>query len=208
MYPGEGKGLSIRGIVFDMDGTITECDVDFEAIRREANVPKVPILEYMEGLEEQRRREVLTVLERHEARAAGTSRLRKGVVEVLESLRKKGIKTALLTRNSRRSLETTLKRHNLKFDAVVSRDDAPPKPSPKPVLLISKKLGLKPEELLVVGDFHFDVQAGRAAGAKTAFLLNSTYHPPQDADYHLHSLEELLQIVENPPSLGRVGTSE
>ncbi|MBI5124869.1 MAG: hypothetical protein HZA70_01390, partial [Planctomycetes bacterium] len=65
------------------------------------------------------------------------------------------------------------------------------------------------------GDFHFDVQAGKAAGAKTAFLLNSTHRPPQEADYHLHRLEELLQIVENPPSLrprsgqalGRMGTS-
>ncbi|MDO8137956.1 MAG: HAD family phosphatase, partial [Candidatus Brocadiales bacterium] len=128
VYLGEGKGLSIKGVVFDMDGTITECDVDFEAIRREANVPKVPILEYMEGLGEQRRREVLAILERHEARAAGGSRLRKGVVEVLEALKRKGIKTALLTRNSRRSAETILKRHNLRFDVVVSRDDAPPKP--------------------------------------------------------------------------------
>ncbi|OHB90883.1 MAG: hypothetical protein A3D89_04890 [Planctomycetes bacterium RIFCSPHIGHO2_02_FULL_52_58] len=208
--------MSIKGIIFDMDGTITECDVDFEAVRREADVPNVPILEYMEGLEEQKRRGVLAVLEKHEARAAGTSRLRKGVVEILEDLRKKGIKTALLTRNSSRSVETILKRHNLKFDVVVSRDDAPPKPSPQPVLLISKKLGLEPEELLVVGDFHFDVQAGRAAGAKTAFLLNNTHRPPQDADYHLHRLEELLQIVENLPSfgfaqnkpLGRMGTSE
>ncbi len=187
--------MSIKGVVFDMDGTITECDVDFEAIRREANIPNVPILEYIEGVEKQKQKEILAVLERHEARAAGTSRLRKGVVEILENLKKRGIKTALLTRNSRRSVETILKRHNLKFDVVMSRDDAPPKPSPQPVLLISKKLGLRPEELLMVGDFHFDVQAGRAAGARTAFLLNSTYHPPQDADYHIHSLEELLQIV-------------
>jgi HAD superfamily hydrolase (TIGR01509 family) len=189
------KDLSIKGVIFDMDGTITECDVDFEAIRREANIPNVPILEYIEGLEGPERREVLAVLERHEARAAGSSRLRKGVVEILEELREKGIKTALLTRNSRRSVETILKRHNLKFDVIVSRDDAPPKPSPQPVLLISKKLGLRPRELLVVGDFHFDVQAGRSAGARTAFLLNSNYHPPQDADYHLHNLEDLLKIV-------------
>ncbi|HHT9153947.1 MAG TPA: HAD family hydrolase [Candidatus Hypogeohydataceae bacterium YC40] len=187
--------MRIKGVIFDMDGTITECDVDFEAIRREARIPNVPILEYIEGLEEQKRGEVFAVLERHEARAAVNSRLRKGVMEVLENLRKKGIKTALLTRNSRRSVETILKRHNLKFDVVVSRDDAPPKPSPQPVLLIGKKLGLKPEELLVVGDFHFDVQAGKAAGARTAFLLNDNYHPPQEADYQLHNLAELLQIL-------------
>jgi HAD superfamily hydrolase (TIGR01509 family) len=191
----EDRGLSIKGIIFDMDGTITECDVNFEAIRREANIPNVPILEYMEGLEEPKRGEVLAVLERHEARAAGTSRLREGVVEIMGQLKKQGIKTALLTRNSRRSVETILRRHNLKFDVIVSRDDAPPKPSPQPVLLISTKLGLKPGELLVVGDFHFDIQAGKAAGARTAFLLNSTHHPPQEADYHLHNLEELLQII-------------
>lgn len=193
----EGSRLSMKGVIFDMDGTITECDVDFEAVRREANIPNVPILEYIGELEVQKQREVLAVLERHEANAAGTSRLRKGVIEILNKLREKGIKTALLTRNSRRSVETIIGRHNLKFDVVVSRDDAPPKPSPQPVLLISKKLGLEPQELLLVGDFHFDVQAGKAAGTKTAFLLNSAYHPPDEADYYLHSLEELPQIVED-----------
>ncbi len=188
--------LGIKGIIFDMDGTITECDVDFVAIRREANLPDVPILEYIESLHEQRRKkEVLAVLEKHEARAAEISRLRQGVTEVLEKLREKGIKTALLTRNSSRSVKTILRKHNLKFDVIVTRDDAPPKPSPQPVLLISKKLGLQPEELLIVGDFHFDIQAGKAAGAKTAFLMNSIHHAPNDADYQIHNLRELLQII-------------
>ncbi len=191
--------MSIKGIIFDMDGTLTLANVDLATVNKELRIPEnEPILEYLEKLDEPRRSESLKVLEKYEARAAENSRLNDGVVEVLEYLRKRGVKTALLTRNSRRSVDVLMKRHKLHFDVVVTREDAPPKPSPHPVKLISERLGIAPKDLLVVGDVHFDIFSGKAAGAQTAFLSNGRKLGvvDQTADYCLNNLSELIDITE------------
>ncbi|MEE9200881.1 MAG: HAD family hydrolase [Candidatus Brocadiales bacterium] len=191
--------MSIKGIIFDMDGTLTLANVDLATVNKELRIPEnEPILEYLEKLDEPRRSESLKVLEKYEARAAENSRLNDGVVEVLEYLRKRGVKTALLTRNSRRSVDILMKRHKLHFDVVVTREDAPPKPSPHPVKLISERLGIAPKDLLVVGDVHFDIFSGKAAGAQTAFLSNGRKLGvvDQTADYCLNNLSELIDITE------------
>lgn len=191
--------MSIKGIIFDMDGTLTLANVDLATVNKELRIPEnEPILEYLEKLDEPKRSESLKVLEKYEARAAENSRLNDGVVEVLEYLRKRGVKTALLTRNSRRSVDILMKRHGLHFDVVVTREDAPPKPSPHPVKLISERLGIAPKDLLVVGDVHFDIFSGKAAGAQTAFLSNGRRLGVVDrtADYCLNNLSELIDITE------------
>lgn len=191
--------MGIKGIIFDMDGTITLANVDLVAVNKEVGIPdNEPILEYIAGVEEPRRSEALEILEKYEARAAETSKLNDGVVEVLEHLRERGIKTALLTRNSRRSVEILLKRHKLHFDVVVTREDAPPKPSPYPVRFISEMLGIKPKDLLVVGDVHFDVFSGKAAGAKAALLCERRKLGvvERSADYRIEKLSELIDIID------------
>jgi phosphoglycolate phosphatase-like HAD superfamily hydrolase len=93
-------------------------------------------------------------------------------------------------------MRTVLRRFDLCFDASISRDDAPPKPSAEPVLRIGRRLGLEPEQLLVVGDYVFDVQAGRAAGALTAFVqVRSDLDPPPEADVVVEELSELLHLL-------------
>jgi HAD superfamily hydrolase (TIGR01509 family) len=192
--------LGIKGIIFDMDGTLTLANVDLVAVNRELGIPdSEPILEYLDKQGEPRRSEGLKVLEKFETRAAETSKLNDGVVDVLEHVREKGIKTALLTRNSKRSVEILLKRHKLRFDVVVTREDAPPKPSPSPVKLIGEKLGIDPKDLLMVGDVHFDIFSGKAAGTKTALLCmgRKLGVVEQAADYRLDSLSELIDIINN-----------
>lgn len=189
-------GRTIRAVVFDMDGTLTESQLDFDRIRRECGLPDgEPILEYMERAPHAERRRIAQVLEAHEARSAGQCALREGAGEVVRELHRRGLRTALLTRNSARSVGTVLRRFGLRFDCCVSRDDGPPKPSAEPVLTIARELGLDPSELLVVGDYVFDVQAGRAAGAATALLrVRQCPVPPPEPDLVLRCLAELLDL--------------
>lgn len=192
----------LKGVVFDMDGTLTVSPLDFDLIRAECGIPKGrPILEYIEGRPESERRRMRGVLHRHERQAARQCTLRDGAKEVTEELVRRGVRTALLTRNSWESVQTVLRRFGLRFDCCVSRDDGEPKPSPQPVLRIAGELGLAPAELLVVGDYVFDVQAGRAAGARTAFVkTREDQEPPQDADFVIEDLRELLDVVPDPAS--------
>jgi len=185
----------LRCVIFDLDNTLVDSPLDFAAIKAEIGAD-APILEHREtvGPEEQRR--IDEILDRHETHAAARSDLFEGAVELLAFLEKRNVRTALLTRNSRKSVNTILKRHGLCFDSVVSREDAAPKPSPEPVLLICEKLGVKPSETLVVGDFLFDIQSGQAAGAMT-MLMDGPHRHRFDvrADYEAASLAEALRIV-------------
>ncbi len=189
----------LKGVIFDMDGTLTRSSLDFELIRRECGVPPAqPLLEYMAEASETERRRTLDVLGRHERRAALECTMRDGAAEVLEEVRRRGYNMALLTRNSAESVRTVLGRFGLEFDCWLSREHAPPKPSPEPVLEIARRLGLRPEELLVVGDYLFDVYAGNAAGARTAFVRTErALEPPEEADLVLKDLHELLETL--PP---------
>jgi len=171
----EGALGQVRGVVFDMDGTLTVSALDFDAIRTECGLKEGQhLLEYLEMAPEPDRRRVQGILERHERRAARECRLRDGALDVLRSLSRRGLRLALLTRNSAESVRVVLERFCLQFDCWMSREHSAPKPAPDPVLRIAEQLGLSPAELLVVGDFLFDVYAGHAAGAFTAFVRMSS----------------------------------
>jgi len=187
----------IKAVVFDMDGTLTDSPLDFELIRAECGLPRgQPILEFLQQATESERQRVHAVLDSHERRAAQACTLRDGAMEVTEELRRRGIKTALLTRNSAESVHTVLGRFGLRLDFWLSREGAEPKPSPQPVRKIARALGLPPAQLLVVGDYLFDVQAGRAAGARTALLKSREgVAPPSEADIVIGDLRELLGLL-------------
>ena len=84
----------------------------------------------------------------------------------------------MLTRNGLSAVERALRRFDSlaldDFAVVVTRDDGEiaPKPAPDGVLHAAAAMGVPAEETLVVGDFLLDMQAGRAAGAVTAYLRN------------------------------------
>ena len=183
-------------VVFDLDGTITVNNLDFAAIKQEIGMGPQPILEYMETVSPEERDRINTILEKHERRAAETAVLNDGVHAVLAHIADKGLKTALLTRNSRASARVVMERQGLSFDLVVAREDAEPKPSPQPVHFIAEKLGVATDRMLMVGDYKYDIMSGQAAGAKTALLLVRPKTDEVSPDYSIHSLEELIGILD------------
>jgi phosphoglycolate phosphatase-like HAD superfamily hydrolase len=49
----------------------------------------------------------------------------------------------------------------------------------------------------MVGDFRFDIEAGKAAGCHTAFLRTPKFAKlAVDADFEIHSLMEIPGIIE------------
>lgn len=172
--------MSVRLVVFDMDGTITRPVLDFPRIRAALGVPE-PLLESLQALppgpDRERR---FAILETFEREAAEASELNPGARESLDFLASRGIPAALVTRNSRRSVRTVMERHALSFAAVVTREDAPPKPRPEPLWLICERLAVPPPLALMVGDHAMDVVGGKAAGLRTALVTNG--RPPADLD--------------------------
>jgi HAD superfamily hydrolase (TIGR01549 family) len=190
----------IRGVIFDMDGTLTVPHIDFQAMRRELGIMAGDIVDYLKSADEQERRRLEEILHRFEEEAAVNAELQTGARELLETLRARGIKLGLLTRNSRKSVATVLAKFGLRFDAALTREDAPHKPSPEPVLRLAREWGLAPADILMVGDYIHDIRSGRSAGSKTVLFVND--RAPEwahEADFAVHRLEELLRIIEELP---------
>jgi len=185
----------LRCVIFDLDNTLVDSALDFTQIKAEIGTTQ-PILEYRAAADEAEQRRVDAILDRHESREAATCQLCNGARELLDLLDARNVRTALLTRNSRKSVTTLTARHGLRFDCTVTREDAAPKPSAEPVLLICRRLGLRPREALVVGDYLYDIQSGRAAGARTLLLDGPHRHKFEvDTDFEAASLRQALEII-------------
>ena len=141
-----------RAVIFDLDGTLTEPVLDFDAIRAEIGIGKgLPILEALEGVDEAARDRAESILRRHEREAIARARLAEGCAELLAHLGGLGIPTAILTRNMREVVETFARMFGFAFHATYTREDGPPKPSPAGVLSICGRIGVDPTRTLVVG---------------------------------------------------------
>jgi phosphoglycolate phosphatase len=93
-----------------------------------------------------------------------------GVVEILEHFKGK-VKLAVATAKIRSATERILKKLGLLglfdyFDCLVCDEDMTKmKPDPECIHIILNKLGIQPENAVMVGDMKTDVMAARAAGA-------------------------------------------
>lgn len=189
---------AIRGIIFDMDGTLVDSRLDFDAMRSEMGLPVgMPILEGIsQTVPGPARDRMLAIMRRHEIRGADEAVIYEGVIEFLAHLKVAGIVTSVLTRNSRESTERTLRRLELVFSQVITREDAPPKPDPTGVQMIAKGWGIAPAQILVIGDYLFDLQAGRAAGMRSIlFAPNELPHFVDEADYVLRHFHDAVSLL-------------
>jgi HAD superfamily hydrolase (TIGR01509 family) len=193
-------GLAPRAVIFDLDGTLTEPVLDFDAIRAEIGLPeKVPILEYLDQLTVGERARAEAVMLRHERAAIAQATLADGCADLLGHLREREIPIAILTRNVREVVETFARMFTFQFHAVYTREDGPPKPSPAGALSLCRAMGVAPAHTLAVGDYKYDVMAGRDAGCRTVLVDREGLAAHELVDWGspdlvVKSLRELLPL--------------
>lgn len=161
--------------IFDLDGTLTVAVHDFDAIRAELGLPMGrPILEALDELPAAAAAQAHARLYELELTLARASRPSPGAEPLLAALAARGRGLGVVTRNSRQLALITLEAcglsHFIPAQMVRGREDGPPKPSPAGVTDVLQLLGVPPERAVMVGDYQFDLMAGRAAGAATVWL--------------------------------------
>ncbi|VXC79681.1 HAD family hydrolase [Pseudomonas sp. 8Z] len=188
----------VRHWVFDMDGTLTLAVHDFPAIKRELGIPQEDdILHHLAALPAEVAAAKHAWLLEHERELAVASQPAPGAIELVRSLRERGCRLGILTRNAHELALLTLQAIGLDdcfvVDDILGRDEAPPKPHPGGLLHLAERWQVAPSELLMVGDYRFDLECAQAAGARSV-LVNLPDNPWSElTDLHAVDCAQLLK---------------
>lgn len=92
------------------------------------------------------------------------------------------------------------------FDVIVTGLSAPhTKPYPDPILFAAQKMGVGPEECLMIGDTTVDIRAGKSAGAQALGVLCGFGEEEElrqlGADFILKSTSDLTDLFDEKTAL-------
>jgi HAD superfamily hydrolase (TIGR01509 family) len=184
--------------LFDLDGTLTIAAHDFAELRRLLGLDEEqPVLEALRAMDESQAAPLWKKVGTWELAIAERAVPQPDVTTLLQGLRDRGARMGIVTRNNWTNVETTLRAAGLsRFfsrDDVVTRDCTVPKPDPAGIRLLLGRWGGDASRAVMVGDYLYDLQAGRAAGVTTVHLDvdGASARWPELTDYRVASLREL-----------------
>ena len=177
----------IKAVIFDLDGTLKEFNLDIKACRTKivslltqrgfshslfslnetAFDMLVKVKKYLtaKGMEKQEfakiKDMIFSVVEDFELEAARTAKIFAGIPETLKALRDMKLEIALCTISSEKTTNYILKRFHLEqfFDAVITRDSVfDVKPHPKHLEAALDALKVRSQEAVLVGDSVKDIE--------------------------------------------------
>ncbi|MCB9678993.1 MAG: HAD family hydrolase [Alphaproteobacteria bacterium] len=198
--------LGCHAWIFDLDGTLTVPMHDFAGLKAQLGLPlDRDVLAGIETRPEAERDGLRVAVRAWEVEHVENARPAPHAGSLLGWLRGAGCEVGILTRNTRATALETLERIGLRqafaADDVLGRECASPKPSPAGVLALLGRWGTPPERAVVVGDYVHDLEAGRAAGARTIWLdHDGSGRFAGHADRVIRGLGELLDHQANASS--------
>ena len=184
-----------------MDGTLTVSAHDFEYMRGELGIaPNTPILEALNAMPSEQAAPLWELLNEMEFYYASRSSVMHRVPELLDKLYQRGVQLAILTRNTLPVVEQTLAAcgiaHFFPGEYIFDRDACEPKPSPDGINQLLKLWQADPGDTVMVGDYLFDLQAGKEAGVTTIHLDQQGEFAWRDvADICIRDFTEIEEFV-------------
>jgi len=185
--------MDVRLVIFDLDGTLLGDQLEFQELRRKL-IEELRIRELSfrneglnlmyESLWQLSKKsgvpfdELYSIIIELETKRMEEAYSFRGSKEVLEFLRNRGLKLALITRSSRRATEKALEKTGLGryFELIVTRDDVPLddlKPNPSQLRRILKELDVPPEKTVVIGDHEYDIVQAKKLGCLSVLVTSN-----------------------------------
>jgi len=186
--------------MFDMDGTLTHAIHDFEAIKASLGLETgKPILESIADLPDNEAQAVHKKLDDIEYEIADKATAHPHADELLSLLQKNNCKIGIVTRNGHGIAKATLKACGLHSyfnnESIISRHCATPKPAPDGVELLLSRWSTNASSAVIIGDYLYDLEAGKSAGISTVHLdTTGKFAWPDYTDHGIESLAPLAQL--------------
>jgi len=213
----------IRGLLIDLDGTVTKYNIDYQSMRRDlvsklvelnASMPEydnMRIFAILISVKEKHDEEayarikqhVFPILETYEEEAAKTVEPQEGVLSTVKKLNEMKIELGLVTNNSKPPTMSILNRFGLIefFKSIVTRDESGElKPDPRGVLMCLKALELTPDEVIYVGDAIIDVNVSKKVGMRSIIIPNGPSRlerilPEADPDFIINNIGRIPDLL-------------
>ena len=184
-----------------MDGTLTISAHDFEYIRLKLGLGQgVPILEALNAMPLEQAAPLWQSLNEMEEIFAEKASLMHGALSVLQKLHSRGARLAVLTRNTMPVVKKTLRtcgiEHFFSAGEILDRDSCIPKPSPDGIYQLLDRWKADADDTVMVGDYLFDLQAGKDAGVTTIHLdQQGEFAWPEITDICIREFAEIEAYV-------------
>jgi phosphoglycolate phosphatase len=219
-----------KAIIFDFDGTLTELTLDFqhlkveivkiarryvteETIKRFDGLYVIEIVYEIEkilgGKNTEFKFEAFERLKELELEASKGKDVYPYTRDVLRSLKDKGIKTGIITRNCIDVLKSVFPDIEEYVDGIVTRDNTKlVKPHPSHVVEILRILAIPPENAILVGDHPTDIMAGKTLKMDTVGVLTGRTtreaFEKAGATYILNDIRDILGLKAVIGNISRV----
>lgn len=193
---------NINHWIFDMDGTLTVACHDFSYMRQQLGMRDgdTDILAYVARQDAATAIKMVRWLQDYGLDLAQNAQAAQGAVALLTHLHEQGHKLAILTRNERDLAMVTLEAIGVldyfDEDCILGRESCQPKPKPDGILHVLNKWQADKANAMMVGDYHFDLNAGRNAGVNTMLLHPETNEWPHLSDYYFADCAAVLQQLQ------------
>jgi len=219
---------SFSAVIFDLDDTLIKSNIDFIEMRNamidflRQNLPfgieldtsksTYEIIQYAirmlneHGLSDtvlHVTSELNRIMTDIEMKYVSKAKLIEGVAEVLNRLKSKGIKIGILTRSCRKYTDEMLRASELSVlvDEVAARDDSDsPKPDPSQVYSLMKRMSVKSDDVVMVGDHPIDWLCAKNAGIRFVGVLTGRWAKEQEqqlGEAVVPSVRELPDLLDS-----------
>lgn len=208
----------VKAVIFDFDGTLVKLDTDVERIRSRLTdylktfgvdfyirpiFPKID--RALEKLKEKHsgekiaeiKRGAYSIIAEEEEKAARTAKVVGQALPTLNSLREKGLRLAIVSVNSEKVIKGILNKfHFPLIDFIVGREALPYlKPDIRVGEWMLKKLTVRADEVLFVGDTDYDIEMAEKLGMISVYFKSGGVLSYTKPKHIIANLEGVLKLI-------------